>query len=230
VSSKIDALWVIPCLFDPDRPVVFECIRAIQRYHTDPKILIVDSGSPDRSYLEFCIRLGCKTAPINNKLYSFGAHAWAIRHYGEVPYFFLIMDSLIVQSNCDHLREQPVTTLRHWPNSMHGWGWDSNGVPLEEWGGEQLDRMGVPMPSEYVGTMGPVLFAQREVIDKLDFELGYWFCQTDDKYKLCAMERVQGIVLAHLGYDPSNSLQGIHTRHEADYPEGVVRKINMARM
>ncbi len=134
-----------------------------------------------------------------------------------------------MQDNLDHLRKDPLTTVRHWSSNDHGWGWDSAGIPLEVWGGEQLDRMGVPLPSNHTGTMGPMLFAQREVIDRLDLELGYWFCRPDDKWRLCGMERVQGICLAHLGYDPSNSLQGSHGRHEDPYPENAVRKVNMAR-
>ncbi len=224
----VDALWVVPCYFDPDRPIVFECIRAIKRYHKDPKILVVDSGSPDRSYLDLCVDMGCKVAPINNKLYGFGAHAWAIRHYGEVEFFYLIFDSLIVQSNCDEFRERPVTAIRHFSSQVHDWGWDENGAHLSGWGHEQLARMGVPVPAQYSGLMGPMAFMQRDVIDKLD-HMGYFFTQTSSKYLLCGMERVSGIVLESMGIDVTQSLQGPHGRHEDVYDETYVRKINMAR-
>lgn len=222
--------FVVPCKFDPQRPVIFDCIKSIQKWHDNPKILVVDSGSQNRSYLNWCLDHHCKVAAINNQLYSFGAHAWAMRHYGEVEFFAFIMDSLLITGNLDHLEKQPLTTVRHFSSSVHDWGWDSTGEHLSVWGKEQLDRMGVPLPDVYTGILGPIMFANRDVIDRLDYELGYWFTQTTDKFQLCGMERVAGICLSHLGYNPENSLQGHHWRHEDAYDESLVMKLNMARM
>lgn len=221
-------VWVVPVRFDPENPVVFECVESIKRYHDDPIIIIVDSDSPDKSYLNWCVDQGCRIGPTNNHLRAFGAHAWAYRHNPDADFFFFTFDSVIVQSNLDHLQSAPVTAIRHWTNAMHSWGWDHDGTPLEVWGGEQLERMGIPFPESYTGIMGPVMFAQMEVCRKLD-DIGYWFAQTDTGYRHCAMERVAGISLAAIGHPIENSLQGWHTNHWAEYPENQIRKINLAR-
>ena len=223
------SLWVVPVCFDPAKPVVYECIDAIQRHHDKPNIIVVDSaGSVNKDYFNFCMDRGVKIASINNKLYATGAHAWAFVHHPEVDYFHLIFDSVIVQANLDHLQDAPLTTFRHWPSSMHDWGWDAQGQHLSVWGGEQLDRMGIPRTDNYTGVMGPILFAQRQVLQSL-YDCGYWFTQVTDAYLHCAMERVAGITLSCLGWDVTNSLQGIHTSHTAQYPEHLVRKIDMGR-
>lgn len=223
------ALWVVPCRYDAARPAIFECVEAIQRHHDDPHILIVDSQSEDQSYLQWCIDRGCTIGPINNALYATGAFAWAQRHYPDVEYFYFLFDSLIVQSNLDHMQEHPLTVVRHWSNAQHDWGWDADGTHLSVWGGEQLDRMGIPMPAIYHGVMGPMMFVQRPVVEQLD-HLGYWFTQVTSSYLHCAMERVAGIVLEHLAFNiPESSIQGTHSTHEALYDERFVKKLNMGR-
>lgn len=221
-------LWVVPCRFDPERPVVFECVDAILRHHDDPKILVVDSASPDKSYFDGLIDRGVRIASIHNTLYGVGAHAWAYRHHPDVDYFYLLFDSLVVQANLDDLQARPVTAIRHWHSLQHDWGWDADGTHLSVWGAAQLARMGIEMPETYHGIMGPMLFAQRAVLERMD-QLGFWFTQTTSAYKQCAMERVAGIVLEHLGYPVTDSLQGAHAGHWDPYDESLVRKIDMAR-
>ncbi len=225
------ALWVVPCRFDPDRPVIFECIEAIQRHHDNPKILVVDSASPDRSYFDWLTERDVRVAAINNTGYGTGAHAWGYRQNPDADYFYMMFDSLIVQSNCDEFQDRPVTVVRHWHNSQHDWGWDE-GVPewphLSIWGGEQLDRMGVPRTDNYHGIMGPMMFLQGSVAKKLD-EIGYWDTQVTSRFLQCGMERVAGITLEHLGHDVTQSLQGTHTVHTAAYDETYVKKLDLTR-
>jgi hypothetical protein len=223
------AIWVVPVRFDPKNPVVFQCIESIQEHHDNPIIIVVDSDSDDKSYLSWCVNHGCRIGPTNNHLRAFGAHAWAYRHNPDADFFYLTFDSVIINANLDYLQERPVTAIRHWSNAMHGWGWDGAGTPLEVWGGQQLERMGIPFPDAYTGIMGPVMFAQKETCDELD-KIGYWFAQTTTEYEHCAMERVAGISLAHIGYPITESLQGFHTTHSAEYPENAVRKIDLARV
>ncbi len=226
----MSALWVVPVKFDPARPVVLECIEAIQRHHESPKILVVDSGSEDKSYFDFCFERGVKVASINNQLFGFGAHAWAFRHHPDVDFFYFIFDSLIVTGNCDRFRNRPLTVMRHWHSSEHDWGWDeTTGAHLSIWGRQQLERMGVPFPESYHGVMGPMYFMDRPTCEKLD-NIGYWFAQTTNKHLQCAQERIAGVTLEYIGLDvPSVSLQGGHTVHSAHYPEGYVHKIDLAR-
>jgi hypothetical protein len=225
----MESLFVVPCRFDASRPVIYECIDAIQRHHENPRIVVVDSGSSDKSYFDFLIDRGVRIASINNQLYATGAHAWAFVHHPDIEFFYLVFDSLIVTANLDEFQQRPLTIVRHWHSTEHDWGWDEDGTHLSVWGGEQLARMGVPMPTAYHGIMGPMMFAHRDVLQSL-YDLGYWFTQTTSAYKQCATERAAGIVLEHLGFDVTQSLQGTHTRHEDPYSEAFVKKIDMARI
>lgn len=224
----MSSLFVVSCRFDPERPVIFDCLNGILEHHERPKVLVVDSGSPDKSYFDFCMERGIGIASIHNQLYSLGAFAYAQRHYPDIDYFYFLFDSVVVKANLEHFQARPVTVTRHWAGSDHGWGWDHDGTPLEVWGGQQLERMGVPMPSTYHGVMGPMMFVQRPVVEQLD-RLGYWFTQTRSAFHTCAMERVTGIVLEHLGYDVTDSIQGEHRGHFDPYPEDTIMKIDMAR-
>jgi hypothetical protein len=195
-----------------------------------PNIIVVDSsGSKNHDYYDFCIDRGVRIASINNRLYATGAHAWAFAHHPDIDFFFNIFDSLVVQSNCDEFMQRPVTAIRHWHSTQHGWGWDADGTGLEVWGGRQLERMGIPMPNAYHGIMGPMMFVQRSVLKKL-YDIGYLFTQTTSSYLQCAMERVAGITLEFLGYSVVDSLQGTHVTHQSPYSEEYVRKIDMARV
>ena len=91
-------MFVVPCKFDPKRPVIFECIENIQAHHADPDILVIDSDSPDKSYLNWCRRRGCVVADIANHGYATGAWAYAVRNYPD-DFYYLMFDSVSVQSN-----------------------------------------------------------------------------------------------------------------------------------
>jgi hypothetical protein len=222
-------LFVIPCKFDKSRPVIYEAVTAIQHHHDNPPIVVVDSDSDDKSYLKWCRDRGCIVADIGNHGYAHGAFAFAVRGFPNAEHYALIFDSLIVTANLDHLESQPLTTIRHWSNSEHDWGWDRNSVHLSVWGNQQLHRMGIPFPTSYHGILGPAMFAQRSVIDRL-LAIGYYDTQIYDAFEHCGLERVAGICLEALDYSVTDSLQGTHYSHDSHYSEEYIRKINMARV
>jgi hypothetical protein len=226
--AGLTTVFVIATKFDPNRPVIYECVESIQKHHSDARILIVDSDSPDKSYFSWATERGCNVADIKNHGYAHGAFRSGIRAYPNESFYYLMFDSLIVNANLDDLRDRPVTAIRHWSNREHDWGWDRNGDHLSIWGNRQLHRMGVSFPTEYHGIMGPVMFLQRRVVDRLD-GIRYWDTQIHDAYENCGLERVAGICLEALDYSVTDSLQGVHINHDSHYPEDVVRKIDMAR-
>ena len=221
-------LFVVPCRYDPERPVIYECIEGIQRWHPDARIVVIDSDSADRSYMDWCADRGCAVADIHNTGYATAAWAWAVRNYPDESFYALMFDSLILQGNIDHLQGAPVTAIRHWSNRDHDWGWDANGDHLSIWGNKQLHRMGIEFPNEYHGMMGPIMFVQHHVVEELD-EIGFWDTVVPSVYEHCAVERVAGICLEALGYDVTQSLQGVHTSHWAEYDETLVHKHDLCR-
>ena len=221
-------MWVVACRNESERPVIYECIEAIQRWHPDAHILIVDSDSPSKDYFDWATERGCNVADIRNHGYAHGAFRFGVRAYPNEDWYALIFDSMIVTANLDDLKSRPVVALRHWSNREHDWGWDSESVHLSVWGNRQLQRMGIEYPASYTGIMGPAFFAQRQVIDRLE-AIGYYDTEIEDSYQHCGLERVAGICLEALDYSVTESLQGVHTTHWDTYDESFIKKLNMAR-
>jgi hypothetical protein len=217
------SLWVVPCNHDPARPVVVECVRRIRQHHPDDKILVIDSASDDKSYFDELLDL-CWIDDIDNRHYTLGAYRHAYEHY-RADFYYLIHDSLWLNA--------PIPrrwgTVRWFSDPPHPWGWDADGQTLQTWGSQQLTAMGLETPKTYRGIMGPMWFSPRQTLHELA-DLGFWAIDVTDKYQLCAMERVAGIVFDHLGYDVTISLQGEHHGHYDLYDETNVRKLDMARM
>ncbi len=219
-------MFVVPCKQVTGTPIVTECVRRIITHHPGAEILVVDSGSEDRSYFAEVESLGAQVADIGNRQYATGAHRHAYEHH-KADTYQLIADSIWL--NAPLPDPEPLLTVRWFSGTRHGWGWDRHGVDLAEWGRPHLQRMGIPAyPNDYRGILGPYFSCTRAVMDRLA-AVGYWDCDPTDKWQQCAMERVAGIVIAHLGYDVTVSLQGEHVGHWDPYDETVVTKLEMAR-
>lgn len=218
-------LAVIPCKFDRIRPVVVECVRRLREHNPEVDVLVVDSDSEDQTYFAEVLALGATVTVLGNRNYASGAYAWAYRtsEQRDADEFWLLADSLMV--NAPIKTTGDLTTVRWFQNS---WGWDEDGTPLQVWGGEQLARLGLPLPGQFRGVFGPMWFCTRQVMVDLE-DIGYFDLLPTTKCEQSALERVTGIVLEHLGYDVTNSLQGQHVDHFGAYDESVVAKLNMAR-
>lgn len=200
-------LFAVPCKYDPARPVVVDCVESIRRHHPDDLIVVVDSCSYDRAYLvELVDRFGCDVV-VGNRNYATNAYRLAWERYPDEAAYACIHDSFLVHDNLDDLAGADLTTVRHFEFPAVGWGWDAAGVPLEIWGEAQLARIGIGVPPEFTGVMGPMWFASNQTMRALD-NAGFFTVLPADKYQLCAMERMAGIVFEDLGLDPRNSLQG----------------------
>ncbi len=198
------SVFVLPVKFDPANPVIFECVERIRRFHPDEAIMVVDSDSDDTSYAK---KLDLDAfAPVENRNYGVGAWNFA-RENSLAEFYFLLYDSVFLNANIDHVRASNLTTVWHFRSAEHDWGWDHEGAHLSGWGGKVLAGMGIDIPPSYTGVSGPMWCCPREVLDQLA-AIGYFDVLPKDKWELCAMERVTGIVFEHLGYDVTNSLMG----------------------
>ena len=46
-------LFVISCFYDGSNDAIFNCTNSILEYYENPKIVVVDSDSPDKSYFDY---------------------------------------------------------------------------------------------------------------------------------------------------------------------------------
>jgi len=199
-------------------------VASIRANHPDDDILVVDSDSPDKTYMPRVAKFGAEVLDIGNRQYSQGAHRLAVEQRASYDHYALIADSVWLNAPVP----DDVLTVRWFSSRRHPWGVDQHGVDLAEWGVPHLNAMGVPYTGDYLGVLGPYLFCDRDLVDRLG-RIGFFDIPVTNKWEQCAMERVGGIVLGHLGEDVTRSLQGEHIHHFDDYDESVVTKINAGR-
>ncbi len=202
-------IWVIACKFDPERPVIFDCVRSIREHHPDDPIDVIDSNSDDPSYLRSLFAdFAVFGHDSRNRNYALGAYRWAQRET-ENDFYACIHDSLVVNQNLHHLEAEPLTTVRYFRSPPNPWGADDTGTDIGMWGADQA--------REHMG------------LDILH-QLGLFDIKPSSKFEQQGTERLAGIALTHLGYDVKNSLQGeMHGFFDA-YDATFVEKRHLDRV
>lgn len=121
----MNEVFVLPCYAAETSPIVIKSVDSIIRHHPNSKIIIIDSGSTDKSYME---TLNNKyndkiiIEDINNNNYDTGAYWYAFKKYKtDYDYFYFLHDSIIIKSNLEYLKENDFTSLRYF-NSFNGIG------------------------------------------------------------------------------------------------------------
>lgn len=227
--KQVICTFIVPVKYSVEKDYIHQCVAAIKYCHPGEKIVIVDSASEDKSY--FNTHRDTIVLDVENK--NFGTNAFKVAHdlFPDEDYYYCIYDSLILQSNLQTLVSEGVTAFRYFRSPPTGWGWDDKGVELSVWAQEQMfTHTGYSIPDEFRGMMGPMFIASNDAMSKID-ESGLFNIYPEDKYQLCAMERIYGIVLQFLGYDFwTNAPQGEMTDFYGQYPEDKVVKLNAARM
>lgn len=220
-------MFIIPCKFDKNNPIIFECVQKIKETNPKERIIVVDSASEDKSY--FKDLLGVTIYATENRNYALNAYYQVWKDYPDEDFYFCIQDSLLVNDNLAHLKDQTLVTVRHFNCPPTPIGWDADGNDLSEWAnGKMGTHMGMSLPDIYVGVFGPMWFCKPEVMKALD-QIGLFKILPENKYELCAMERIAGVAMMACGFDPSNSLQGEMIDFYGDYDSSLVRKVHLAR-
>lgn len=220
-------MFVIPCKFQKSNPIIFECVERIKKFHPYERILIVDSNSEDKSYFSLN---GVTIADIENKNYGTNAFFYAYKNFPDEKFFYCIYDSLLLNHSLEQFKQNPLTVIRHFKSPPTNIGFDENGLSLSVWANLQMKRkLGFELPGEYIGILGPMFFASRHTLSRLE-DVGLFDILPANKYQLCAMERIVGHTLEKLGYDiGNNSLQGEMLDFFGDYDSTYVEKVNVAR-
>jgi hypothetical protein len=225
-------MFIVPCKFDAAHPYIFECVKNIRDNHPKEKIVVVDSNSEDLSYKDYIEKkYGAETIVAKNINYGTNAFYIAYSKNSCENYYYCLYDSLIVYDNLYDLQKYNVTAIRYFRTPPTGWGYDKDGISLKDWAQEEFVRFQMgPIPEGFFGIMGPMFVASNEVMGRLEMS-GIFSIKPTDKYQLCAMERMYGIVLENMGHDFwTHSLQGEMGDFFDNYESSRVKKINAARM
>lgn len=220
-------MFIVPCKYNSETPYIFQCAKAIDRFHPGETVVVVDSYSEDKTYWFDC-NGHIEFWDIENINYGTNAFGEVYKAYPNEDFYYCIYDSLILQDNISYLEQFDVTAFRYFKTPPTGWGVDMNGRNLYTWAQEQVDWL---IPQVFRGIMGPMFVASNEVMRALDEVYNIFDIKPKNKWELCAMERLYGIALENLGYDFwTHSPQGEMIDFFARYPEDKVKKINAARM
>ena len=68
-----DRIFIISCYFDGTNNAIFDCVNSLIANYDYPKILVIDSDSPNKSYFEKLRNLSVEVLDSKNKNYDTGA-------------------------------------------------------------------------------------------------------------------------------------------------------------
>jgi glycosyltransferase involved in cell wall biosynthesis len=223
--------FVIPCYFDANRPVIFDCIKSIRKHQPASDIIVIDSGSKDKSYFSPLKDQGVKIEDISNLNFDTGAYWYAYKNFTEYDFFYFLHDSTVLNKNIEHLMKQPVTSIGYFL-SHDGLGavyiqeklssvifkylkfkfglsklrHDAVGFDSEasrNWAIRELAKTKYFLPRLYVSLFGPMMAVHRSVLDKLHAG-GLSRILPSNKVQQMTMERIFGLALGQEGYDISS--------------------------
>ena len=222
-------MFIVPCKFDRNYPVIFQCIESIKTHMPNEKIAVVDSNSADTSYLSELDK-DIIIYDIKNNNYTLEAFYQAYLDNQDEEYFFNIHDSIIIQSDLSFVKQKDLTVLRYWHSPPVPMGRNKDDSDLVDWANPIMNQhLGYGVPAMYKGVFGPIFMCKKKVMDDLT-NCGFFNIKATDKFEACAMERITGIVLENLGYDVTNALQGSGGEIYGNYDETYMKKIHLLRM
>jgi hypothetical protein len=186
--------WVIPCRFDP---IVYRCVESILEHHPDDRVVVVDSCSPDQSYLDDLS--GACDILTGNTDYTSGAYRLAIEHF-EADYWCFIQDSILVKQPLGD-RLQDLTILQWFTPTTDGCG---------EFVTAERERLRNPEYRAWFGIFGTIFFC-ADPFARLVQDTGWFDAVVPDKAAACGTERTLGMVFSELGRPMPDPLAGQHT-------------------
>ena len=211
--------FVMPCKFNS---VIYESIEAIRKFYpNDSEIIVVDSDSEDKGYVDVLRGKGIIVDDVKNKNYLTGAIWHTFKNHKRSRYYFL-HDSMIIKSRLDRFVNCPATSVRYFNsgNRLRAWipgdvtgaqgfGFDDEGSRM--WAAKKLSlHTNYIIPNLFTGLFGSALLCSRQVLENI-YSSGFSNILPTRKIEDQTMERLWGIALHNEGYDvKTNTVCGNH--------------------
>lgn len=180
---------------------VVPCVRSLRHWMPEERVVVVDSASPDRSYMPVVRELGAEVAEIENRHYETGAWWYAYFHFPEEAFFYFLHDSVLVTASLHAYRERPFTAVGY----MDTWsGCDQRHIDRVH---VLMQRTAYVVPPKFPALFGSMFFCARAVLTPM-VGRGLPTVLPVDKFEAECLERVWGIALQAEGHDVlANSLR-----------------------
>ena len=227
-------IFVISCFYDGTNEAIFNCIESIHKNYKKPKIVVIDSNSPDKSYFNKISSKFVKVINAKNKNYDTGAYWIAFKMYKKVNFFYFLQDSVIFKKNLKKYEKNDLTTFRYFLSidkiggykasktkknlsnkvtdifkkdaKIHDfYGFDY--IDQATWSKKQLLKTSYFFPKIWASVFGPMFLCKRSVMEKL-YKKNFNKILPSNKTQQMCMERLFGIAFQQEGYDCCNSIQG----------------------
>ncbi len=95
-------LFVISCYFDGSNQAIFNSTNSILKLYNNPKIVIVDSDSPDKSYFDKMRSTNIEILDVKNKNFDTGAYWIAFNKYNDFESYYFLQDSTRIRKIYPH--------------------------------------------------------------------------------------------------------------------------------
>lgn len=192
---------------------VVKCVESIRRFHPNEKIVIVDSDSPNRSYMDKVRHTNnLYIEDIKNTGYEAGAMWHVYNNYVAENYVFM-QDSMQLTRSIEPFIGSELKVI----NIIKDWFGANNGD--HEFAKEYMPKSKyVYRDSNFKMVQYNSYLIKRKILDQLkdnDFDKIIPY----DKHGSCAMERITGIVFTDMGL----------LEHDYLFPRGTFHKIWRSR-
>lgn len=227
-------LFVVSCYYDGSNEAIFNCTNSILNFYENPKIVVVDSDSPNKTYYEKLKSKSIEILDVKNKNYDTGAYWIAFNKYDYFENYYFLQDSVRFKRNLANHEKNDFTSFRysHSIDKVGGFKIDKTkkkfltklydlltkkpkihdiyGFDSEEqlnWCRAQLRKTNYFFPKTWLNLFGPIFFCKNKVMKSLKNNNFNYILPTN-KLEQMGMERLFGIALQQNGFDVSNSIQG----------------------
>jgi Leucine-rich repeat (LRR) protein len=193
-------MFVIPCKYT-DKSNIIELVNSINELHPNDTVLILDSDSDDKSYIELLKRNDKNVFSYNNKKYIDSAVWYAYENFKDEKFFYVLHDSMMLKSNLDKYKNYSFTSYMHFKS-------DYSSLEMHAYVINACRKLNINYIEPYTCLFGITFFCQRHILDKL-YNLKLNTILPRNKFEMQCSERLWGQILSQLNVDLiGNSLCG----------------------
>lgn len=169
------------------------CIESIKKFHPDARIIVVDSDSPDKSYMSSLRQQGVIVEDIKNKNYETGTIWHLYENYPSDKYIFL-QDSMRLTASLKEFLGKDFTAINYYP------GWKHIKPQEKDWCKQQLAKTDYTFKEDNNFNMVQYnsFIVAHSVLNLLESKNLRTVLPTEKAHSQ-AMERVFGIALTEEG-------------------------------
>jgi len=105
------SMFCIPCKYNKKSNHIIGLVKQIRTFHQSEKIIVVDSGSDDKSYFKELEAYNTIILDVNNTNWMIGAYWTGFFAYPNEDHYFFIHDSTKIKASLEHLKINDLTLL-----------------------------------------------------------------------------------------------------------------------